>query len=844
MKSVFAILLAVVLVISGLGSVAYAADPVNEVGVGFGTEWIYSAPEDIFTNGEVIGGKVWRVGMDNTPDETGAPVTNATLSLDSKLAFDGIMPCPTTMPPPTYVWSFGNVPEGSGTFTMVTFESSPHPFPVTFTPGFDASRSADKTVFTATDNQTLSITVTPRQDGHRRMFVAAHKNDLVNPVITSPTSSGRFRLSPDGHKLDVDLTGLELDTTWSFTVTIEVTPKVPKVEFMPHVNIKSVDFLASGTTSGSSVSYPAGDPDDEVGTWTWTADGSYEWNWEETLARCVNWQGYTNIPPVAVASIDPYLAPIGTEFTFDRSASYDPDGTIVSYEWDFGDGCSTISSEPTAYHSYDLPGLYNVTLTVTDDMGAQSTDSVMAVVYDPAAGFATGGGWFIPGGNTSYNDDFLPNIDGTSPANFGFVVKYKKGATNPDGQLEFQYRQGDFNLHSSGMEWLVITNKNWAKFQGLATIKGLDGLYPFQVDARDGDFGGRSQPDRFIIKVYPPGGDPDVDEPIYKASGDLKGGSIVIHGEGYEVTTLRLQSRFSSDSPMMTPLENFAQAVEEATEGSVRIQVYEFNSLVPGNELANAVKWGDVDMGLIYDGDLAEAFSLPVMYGGSLPFLYNDHDGLTAAVQAGIGDLLGDELSAHNITAIGGANFGMMQLFHKTKMLDESGDIADEKIRCIPGITSKTIDYWGGKSIRMTFPEVYEALEKNVIYGGIGPLHAYYRFKLYEVAPYLCIDNAFATLAVLGINSDVWSSLDEAQRQAMTDAAATYATEMLALIKQLDADALQWITDYGVNVYALTPEERSAWRATSQSVWDSWLAEVGDVGQQIIDIALDHNPLP
>ena len=120
-------------------------------------------------------------------------------------------------------------------------------------------------------------------------------------------------------------------------------------------------------------------------------------------------------------------------------------------------------------------------------------------------------------------------LDNESPANFGFVVKYKPGADTPNGQLEFQYRQGDFNLHSSGMDWLVIVNSNWAKFQGSATIKGLEGLFPFRVDARDGDHGGGDQPDRFIIKVYAPGADPDKADPIYKASGDLIGGSIIIH---------------------------------------------------------------------------------------------------------------------------------------------------------------------------------------------------------------------------------------------------------------------------------------------------------------------------
>jgi len=49
------------------------------------------------------------------------------------------------------------------------------------------------------------------------------------------------------------------------------------------------------------------------------------------------------------------------------------------------------------------------------------------------------------------------------------------------------------------------------------------------VDARDGDFGGGDEPDRFIIKVWADGANPDPSHHVYKASGDLEGGNIIIH---------------------------------------------------------------------------------------------------------------------------------------------------------------------------------------------------------------------------------------------------------------------------------------------------------------------------
>lgn len=67
---------------------------------------------------------------------------------------------------------------------------------------------------------------------------------------------------------------------------------------------------------------------------------------------------------------------------FNASASSDTDGTIVSYEWDFGDGSAVVTSgSPTTTHVYSAEGSYDVTLTVTDNASntAQASDTVDVV---------------------------------------------------------------------------------------------------------------------------------------------------------------------------------------------------------------------------------------------------------------------------------------------------------------------------------------------------------------------------------------------------------------------------------------------------------------------------------
>src|SRR5699024_4525837 len=90
-------------------------------------------------------------------------------------------------------------------------------------------------------------------------------------------------------------------------------------------------------------------------------------------------------PPTAAFSADA----VGLSVTSDGTASHDPDGTVASYAWDWGDG--TTSTGAVSSHAYASAGDYTITLTVTDDRDAEAeTSQVLTVTHDdPVARFST-----------------------------------------------------------------------------------------------------------------------------------------------------------------------------------------------------------------------------------------------------------------------------------------------------------------------------------------------------------------------------------------------------------------------------------------------------------------------
>ncbi len=125
--------------------------------------------------------------------------------------------------------------------------------------------------------------------------------------------------------------------------------------------------------------------------------------------------------------------------SFDGSGSSDPDGTIASYSWDFGDTQSGAGANPT--HVYGAANSYDVTLTVTDDLGATNSVTQSFTVSDgsnqaPVAAFTgdctdlscsfDGSGSSDPDGTiASYSWDFGDTQSGT-----GATVDHTYGAAN------------------------------------------------------------------------------------------------------------------------------------------------------------------------------------------------------------------------------------------------------------------------------------------------------------------------------------------------------------------------------------------------------------------------------
>ena len=314
----------------------------------------------------------------------------------------------------SYVWDFGDRTNGSGAIISHSYPTF-GTFNVTLT-------VTDNESFTATAHRDVVVHAPPVAS-----FTTTPNSPVVGASVTFNASASR---DPDGNIMTYawnfgDSTfGSEAITSHpyagagTYNVTLNVTdndslngtvyhevvvgppppgPRPPVADFAASpspVNPGSpvtFDATASFDPDGTIVSYAWEFGDSTVGsgvmpTHAYANPGVYTAILtvvdNQSLSSDATHQVTVNAPPRAAFQFSPGTIYIGVSVTFDGSASTDPDGTIASYSWDFGDGY--FGTGVQASHGYAARGAFGVELTVVDNLGLSNHTARAITVGDRA----------------------------------------------------------------------------------------------------------------------------------------------------------------------------------------------------------------------------------------------------------------------------------------------------------------------------------------------------------------------------------------------------------------------------------------------------------------------------
>lgn len=187
-----------------------------------------------------------------------------------------------------------------------------------------------------------------------------------------------------------------------------------------------------------------------------------------------------NSPPIADFSVD--CTDLTCDFT---NESTDPDGTVVSVSWDFGDGSMSTASSPS--HAFAASGTYTVQLTVIDDQGVQATTSQQVEVSDgaptnnpPDASFSTS--------CTDLDCDFTDTSSDPDGDSLTYQWDFGDGSTSTSASPSHSYAgAGTYTVSlevSDGTESDTATTSVTVTEPPASTVLTA-AAYPVLVDGRD-----------------------------------------------------------------------------------------------------------------------------------------------------------------------------------------------------------------------------------------------------------------------------------------------------------------------------------------------------------------------
>ena len=284
---------------------------------------------------------------------------------------------------------------------------------------------------------------------------------------------------------------------------------------------------------------------------------------------------------------------------------------------------------------------------------------------------------------------------------------------------------------------------------------------------------------------------------------------------GSEYTSIKLQMSTTvgeaSNATQMCKL--FAEKVDEATGGAVKISVF------PSDQLSGGDMSKGVDM--LTTGGTDCAFE-PVAVLASLDerlltlnvaWTFDSYEEAEQLLNGTAGDFISECLEAKNLQTLGFIHNGMRQLTNSKRSVVTPDDIKALKLR-VPGGEPfmRAFTDFGADPLTMSFSELYTALSQGTVDGQENGYDLIFNNSFHEVQPYITEWNYSYGAFALVVNSGTWDKLNDATKKVLEDAAAEVCRTGCQNVVDSESTQKQSIIDYGCEVNTLSEEQVKAFQ--------------------------------
>ena len=280
----------------------------------------------------------------------------------------------------------------------------------------------------------------------------------------------------------------------------------------------------------------------------------------------------------------------------------------------------------------------------------------------------------------------------------------------------------------------------------------------------------------------------------------------------------------------------FKAIVENETGGAVKVNLYPAGQLGGEREVAEAVKLGSVQIGMLsgpFSGFCREAQVFDI------PYLFPSHLVAYRTLEGPFGKELAEEcLKKTGMRILTYAQVGFRNFTNSARVIKNPADLKGLKFRVMENpVYMNLVRSMGGAPTPIPWPETYTALQQKVVDGQENPISSIKFAKLYEVQKYMTMDGHTFGVSFMLINERFFQSLPKEYQVILKNAALTSAVSENGIDNLDNSIGLQFLKDKGMEVYAPTAAEKAQFRAVAQPAVITYLEQ--QIGRTWIDKVLN-----
>ncbi|GLQ07134.1 TRAP transporter substrate-binding protein [Sneathiella chinensis] len=307
-------------------------------------------------------------------------------------------------------------------------------------------------------------------------------------------------------------------------------------------------------------------------------------------------------------------------------------------------------------------------------------------------------------------------------------------------------------------------------------------------------------------------------------------------GSGTSAAVAETKLKYATSAPVKTPwvahANQVAAAVQEATGGSVKIDVFPGSQLGNEQDVIRQVARGRVQMGAF--SNTAASLIVPEISLLAAPYIWDNVAQADCALDNHMDAVFQDRFKEMDLVFLGWTEVGQMG-YASAKPIESLTELSGKKVRVAPSKTSSlTAESVGANSVMLPITEVASALQTGLVDSADLPGLAFTSLGIGKIAPHWIATNHSHQVGVVLMSRKVWSKLTP-EEQTQMQAARVDPTILRKQVRGAEKMMFGKFEEAGGRIVHPEGEELDRWKQAGEQARLALVKELGDKGAAVYE---------